>query len=153
MTRKRMTRKMRIDTRDHQTIAASLAGNVASGKRVVLIHSLAMDHQFWAPVVAALGDAAQVLTYDCRGHGASSKPRQSYTVEQFAGDLVDVLDHLRWDSTVVAGASMGGTVALAFAARYHSEPPRLGSSTPPPGMDPMLRSNGTSARKRPRRRA
>jgi 3-oxoadipate enol-lactonase len=117
---------MRIETRDHQTIAASAAGSAASGKRVVLIHSLAMDHQFWAPVVGALGDAAQVLTYDCRGHGASSKPRQSYTVEQFADDLADVLDHLRWDNAVVAGASMGGTVALAFAARYPQRTAALG---------------------------
>jgi 3-oxoadipate enol-lactonase len=121
-----MTRKMRIDTRDHQTIEVSLAGNAASGKRVVLIHSLAMDHRFWAPVVAALGDSAQVLIYDCRGHGASSKPRQSYTVEQFADDLADLLDHLRWDSAVVAGASMGGTVALAFAARYPQRTAALG---------------------------
>ena len=58
-----------------------------------------------------------VVTFDCRGHGASDKPAGPYTVEQFADDIADMLDQLGWDKALVAGASMGGMVALAFAAR------------------------------------
>jgi 3-oxoadipate enol-lactonase len=117
---------MRIQTRDDQALIASLAGNAGSGKKFVLIHSLAMDRHFWTPVVNALGDAAEILTYDCRGHGESDKPRQAYTVEQFAGDLADMLDHLGWEKAIIAGASMGGTVALAFAANYPQRTAGLG---------------------------
>jgi 3-oxoadipate enol-lactonase len=84
----------------------------------VLIHSLAMDRLFWRPVVERLADHAAVLTYDCRGHGESDKPKGPYTVELFAGDLADLLDHVGWLSAVVAGASMGGCIALAFAAAH-----------------------------------
>jgi 3-oxoadipate enol-lactonase len=101
-----------------------LAGEGREG--VVLIHSLAMDHTFWNAVAPALSEATAVLTYDCRGHGQSDKPDGPYLVEQFADDLADLLDHLGWRSAVVAGASMGGCVALAFAAAYPTRAAGLG---------------------------
>ena len=93
---------------------------------VVLIHSLAMDHTFWNAVAPALSEATAVLTYDCRGHGQSDKPEGPYLVEQFADDLADLLDHLGWRSAVVAGASMGGCITLAFAAAYPTRAAGLG---------------------------
>lgn len=81
-----------------------------------------MDREFWRPVAERM-DAA-VLLYDCTGHGASPKPEGPYTLEGFAADLAQLLDHLGWDSALVAGASMGGCIALAFAGRY---PERLSS--------------------------
>jgi 3-oxoadipate enol-lactonase len=95
-------------------------------KRVVLIHSLAMDHSFWDPVADRLADAASILTYDCRGHGASDKPPGPYTAELFARDLAALMDHVGWRSAVVAGCSMGGCVALAFVAAYPERVQGLG---------------------------
>lgn len=86
--------------------------------RIALTHSLAMNGDFWRLVIAALGDKATVLTWDCRGHGASDKPPGPYTVELFADDLAAVFDEVGWDKAIVGGASMGGTVALAFALRH-----------------------------------
>jgi 3-oxoadipate enol-lactonase len=86
--------------------------------RLTLIHSLALDRSIWDGVVAALGDSADILVYDARGHGASAKTPGPYTTELFAGDLVDLLKSIGWDHTFVAGASMGGCVALQFAASY-----------------------------------
>jgi len=117
---------MKIKTRDGQTLVASLSGNATSPHRVALVHSLAMGRGFWAPIVEEIGADAQVLTYDCRGHGESSCPPGPYTVRQFADDLADLLDHLGWARAVVAGASMGGTVALAFAAAYPDRTAGLG---------------------------
>jgi 3-oxoadipate enol-lactonase len=95
-------------------------------RRVVLIHSLALDGEFWRPVTDILSKQAAVLTIDCRGHGASGKPPGPYFVEQFADDLVDVLDGIGWSSAVIAGASMGGCVAISFAVRYPSRATGLG---------------------------
>lgn len=86
--------------------------------RIALTHSLAMSGDFWAPVVAALGESATILTWDCRGHGASDKPAGPYSVELFADDLAAVFQAAGWERALCAGASMGGTVTLAFAARY-----------------------------------
>jgi 3-oxoadipate enol-lactonase len=96
--------------------AYTLIGDAQNPRRAALIHSLAMDREFWRPVAERL-DAA-VLLYDCTGHGASPKPRGPYSVEGFADDLARLLDQVGWSSALVAGASMGGCVALAFAGRY-----------------------------------
>lgn len=88
------------------------------GGRIALTHSLAMDHRFWERTAALLGEAGEVLVWDCRGHGRSTKSPGPYTGEQFADDLASVLDAARWQTCAVAGASMGGCVTLAFAAAY-----------------------------------
>jgi 3-oxoadipate enol-lactonase len=104
--------------------AFSVLGDAKRRRRAVLIHSLAMDREFWRPVAQRL-DAA-VLLYDCTGHGESEKADGPYTVEGFADDLVRLLDHIGWDSALVAGASMGGCIALAFAGKYPERVSALG---------------------------
>src|SRR5262245_7900450 len=44
---------------------------VPNAPRMVLIHSLALDKSIWDGVVAAVAGRAEILTYDCRGHGRS----------------------------------------------------------------------------------
>lgn len=113
-------------TRDGTSIAYTLQGNGNETRRVALVHSLAMDRQFWQPVAELLAPNTSVLTYDCRGHGASGKPAGPYTVAQFGDDLADLLDHVGWPSALAAGASMGGCVALAFAIGYPARASALG---------------------------
>jgi 3-oxoadipate enol-lactonase len=112
--------------RDGAQIAYEVRGRLKDASPVVLIHSLAMDHTFWNAITPGLTDATAVLVYDCRGHGQSDKPNGPYRVEQFADDLADLLDHVGWRSAVVAGASMGGCVTLAFAAAYPARAAGLG---------------------------
>jgi len=86
--------------------------------RIALIHSLALDQSIWDGVVPLLIPHADVLTYDCRGHGKSARPKMKFTPELFAADLAALLDHVGWPSVTVAGCSMGGCVAQAFAGVY-----------------------------------
>jgi len=112
-------------TRDGTNIRFLLHGDDGDERRrAVLIHSLAMDARFWLPVIERL-DAA-VLVCDCRGHGESDKPAGPYTVELFADDVADVMDEVGWNSALVAGASMGGCISLAFAAAYPARTRALG---------------------------
>lgn len=115
----------RTTARDGAGIAYSLHTG-AGDRRIALIHSLAMDRSFWDRVVPALLPNADVLTIDCRGHGASDKPATDYSVEQFADDLAAVMDDIGWRSAAVAGASMGGCVSIAFAAAYPERTDALG---------------------------
>ena len=116
----------RARARDGVHIDYSLHGDPAASRCVVLVHSLAMDRRFWDPVAAGLAAEAAVLTYDCRGHGASEPGAMPYSVEQFADDLADLLDHAGRSSALVAGASMGGCVALAFSRKYAKRVSALG---------------------------
>jgi 3-oxoadipate enol-lactonase len=103
---------------DGKQIVYRLMGRHDGNARIALVHSLAMDHSFWDPVAEHVAESASVLSLDCRGHGRSDKPPGPYTVELFARDLADLMTHVGWSSAVVAGASMGGCVSLAFAAAY-----------------------------------
>jgi len=111
--------------RDGTSISYAVTG-AGQHRRVALIHSLALDGEFWRPVAEILSREAAVLTIDCRGHGASGTPPGPYSVGQFADDLADVLDGIGWPTAAVAGASMGGCVAIAFAARYPARTTGLG---------------------------
>jgi 3-oxoadipate enol-lactonase len=88
--------------------------------RLALIHSLALDRSIWDGVVECLSPRAEIVTYDCRGHGRSGRPHMAYTAELFARDLAQLFVHLDWRDAVVAGCSMGGCVAQAFAGLHSS---------------------------------
>jgi 3-oxoadipate enol-lactonase len=103
---------------DGARIAYALHGNAQAASRFALIHSLAMDHRFWNTVIAEMGTDAAVVAIDARGHGKSDKPSGPYHVDTFADDLGSVLDALGWETAVIGGASMGGSVAIAFAIHY-----------------------------------
>jgi 3-oxoadipate enol-lactonase len=105
-----------FNTSDNCEIAYALRPAGQPGvPRLVLIHSLALDGSIWNGVAARLAGQAEILTYDCRGHGQSERRAESFTTELFASDLAELLDHLNWPSAAVAGCSMGGCVAQAFA--------------------------------------
>lgn len=111
--------------RDGTELAYRLIKGEGPG-RYALVHSLAMDGSFWNRVVAHLAASGDVLVYDCRGHGRSGKPKGSQPVERHADDLADLLDAVGWQQAVIAGASMGGCIALAFAVRYRDRVSGLG---------------------------
>ena len=90
----------------------------AEAPRLALIHSLALDRSVLDGVVERLKGDVELLTYDCRGHGQSPKTPGPYTAQLFARDLAELFDHIGWESAAVAGCSMGGNVAQAFAAEY-----------------------------------
>ena len=108
-----------FSTSDSCTISYTLQG-VLGGRapRLALIHSLALDRSVWDGAVERLGSKCEILTYDARGHGRSGHPHMEYTAELFGRDLAQLMDHVGWDSAAVAGCSMGGCVAQAFAGLY-----------------------------------
>ncbi|WP_329457430.1 alpha/beta fold hydrolase [Streptomyces sp. NBC_01497] len=105
-------------TRDGVSLSYTHTPGPDGAPRVVFVHSLALDRSLWSGVTRQLAGRAETLVYDCRGHGRSGRPEGPYSTAQFADDLADLLDHLGWRDTVVAGCSMGGCVAQEFSARH-----------------------------------
>ena len=60
----------------------------------------------------------RLLSFDARGYGASSKPREAYTIEGWAEDGAALLDAVGLDRAYVHGTSMGGMIAIAFTATH-----------------------------------
>jgi len=88
------------------------------GKPLVLIHGYPLDHSIWNDVAGLLKDKYEVIVPDLRGFGDSTTVESFYTIMDMADDLAGLLDHLKAKRVILAGHSMGGYVALAFAKRY-----------------------------------
>jgi 3-oxoadipate enol-lactonase len=121
------TRDGIFKTSDGRSLAFRLReARNADAARIALIHSLALDGSIWDGVVSSLAEEASILTYDCRGHGKSDRRAEPFTTELFARDLAELLDVVGWKTATVAGCSMGGCVAQAFAGLYPSRVRALG---------------------------
>jgi pimeloyl-ACP methyl ester carboxylesterase len=90
---------------------------------VVLAHGWTLTRDSWLPVVGPLVDAGlRVVTYDQRGHGASSPLRGETSVRMLGHDLAAVLDVVAPHGPVVLGGhSMGGMTAMAYAGLHPEE--------------------------------
>jgi pimeloyl-ACP methyl ester carboxylesterase len=90
-------------------------------KKLLLIHGFPHDSSLWDAQHAALGDTVDLITPDLRGfgHNAAAVP-DVLTMEAFAHDLATLLDERGIDQVVMAGLSMGGYVAMAFA-EFHPQ--------------------------------
>lgn len=87
----------------------------------VLLHGFPLGRAMWADVAAGLARDFRVIVPDLRGHGQSPAPRGVYTMDDLAHDVVELLDERGVTVPVVlAGLSMGGYAALAFAARHRA---------------------------------
>jgi 3-oxoadipate enol-lactonase len=115
-----------VRLRDGTRLVYDMHGRDDGRPRLVLIHSLGMDRFFWDRTIPLLADNAVVLAHDCRGHGASDKPKGPYLIEKLADDLAELMDHVGWPSAIVAGASMGGCTTLAFGQQYPTRALALG---------------------------
>ncbi len=85
---------------------------------VVLVHGNGGHAHWWTPLVPALVPGWRVVVPDLRGHGESDWPAApSYRLDDLLGDLEAIRRALAPGPVAIAGHSMGGRVALAYAAR------------------------------------
>lgn len=97
-----------------------------TGRRlpVVFLHPTPLDSDFWRPAVHEL-DGVRAIIPDLRGHGASELgtklPSGSFdrvpdapvlSIGQIASDILALLDHLKIETAVFTGCSIGGYVLL-----------------------------------------
>lgn len=88
------------------------------GPWVTLSHSLACNLHMWDEQMAALTKKYKVLRFDTRGHGASSAPATTYTLDQMADDVHGLFAALGIKETHWVGLSMGGMIGETFALKY-----------------------------------
>ncbi|MSQ06173.1 MAG: alpha/beta fold hydrolase [Dehalococcoidia bacterium] len=95
---------------------------------VVLHHGMAKNHKLWYAWIPIIARHYRVVRYDMRGMGQSSVPPQGYSwsLENYAKDLLGVLDKLELDRVHLIGETVGGTISMKFAT-LHQE--RLRSLT------------------------
>jgi len=94
---------------------------------VVFHHGVGACAALWSGWDAALADRYRLVRHDVRGHGRSPVPEgYPWTLDALVEDLAAVVEHAGIDRFHLVGESIGGTIALAFAARH---PGRVSSLT------------------------
>ena len=89
------------------------------GMPLVLIMGIGYDATLWGlHQIPAFSSEFQVIAFDNRDVGRSSKSTGPYTIADMADDLAGLLDGLKVDRAHVLGISMGGMIAQEFALRH-----------------------------------
>lgn len=85
---------------------------------VVLLHGITGHARTWDDEARALAGRYRVVALDQRGHGDSeAAPDGDYTVATMADELAAFVDALGLAPIALVGLSLGGRVAIAYAAR------------------------------------
>jgi 3-oxoadipate enol-lactonase len=77
--------------------------------------------------------AFDLVSYDQRGLGQTSKPDAPYAMADYADDAARLMDHIGWPSAHVLGASFGGMVAQELVLRHPARVKRLVLACTSPG--------------------
>ncbi len=97
---------------------ADLAVEVrGEGAPILFIHGFPFDRTMWRHQLAGLSRWKRIAP-DLRGAGASSAPADGYSVARYADDVVQVLDALELERTVMCGLSLGGYVLFELLRRH-----------------------------------
>lgn len=89
-----------------------------SGPPLVLIHGMGLNRHMWQWMLDDLAARFQVVRYDLLGHGDSGAPPEDCTLINLVAQLDDVLSGLGISNAMLAGFSLGGTLALAYALEH-----------------------------------
>src|SRR5689334_11095662 len=89
---------------------------------LVLLHAFPVSAEMWQPQFALADRGWRIIApfFDGMGGGEAPADPAACTMDDYAGQVVDLLDGLHVEQAVVAGLSMGGYVAFAmfrYAAR------------------------------------
>ena len=83
---------------------------------IVLLHGSNADLHTWQPWADILSEDYRVIRYDQRGHGLTGPaPDNDYSAAGFGADIDAVTKALGVETFTLAGNSMGGGIAMAYA--------------------------------------
>lgn len=81
---------------------------------LILLHAFPLNARMWEPQLVLAAHGWRVLAPQLRGFDAGADDPPGSSVDDFAGDVVDLLDTLHLKEAVIGGLSMGGYVAFAL---------------------------------------
>jgi 3-oxoadipate enol-lactonase len=105
------------------------SGETRARGTLVLLHAFPLNARMWEPQLALASRGWRVIAPHMRGldggDRGSASPDEArpttQTMDDYAGDVIDLLDALHIEEAVIGGLSMGGYVTLAMlrhAPRY-----------------------------------
>lgn len=91
---------------------------IGEGDPIVLLHGFPFDRYLWYELAEQLSGEFTLIIPDLPSSGKSTYTGETLTMEDMADFVKLILEHENCGPAIVAGHSMGGYVALAFASLY-----------------------------------
>lgn len=90
-----------------------------NGPAVLFLHAFPLSLGMWDGQ-DALASRYRIIRFDARGFGGSDVGDAILTMDRIADDAAVLIERLRLGPVILAGCSMGGYAALAFAQKHAS---------------------------------
>ncbi len=100
------------------------------GDPFIIMHGTGGHLEAFVNNLRALGEHYRVILYDYPGHGWSTTSTVDLEIENYIDHLLGLMDILGVDNAHFSGESLGGWVAIKFAAKYPERVNRLVLNTP-----------------------
>lgn len=84
------------------------------GTPLILLHGFPLDHRMWQAQIDALSENYRIITPDLRGMGQSDVPVSNMSIDNYADDILTLMDKMGIQKAVLGGFSMGGYVAFSL---------------------------------------
>ncbi len=102
---------------------------------LLFLHGFLGDRTEWADLAESFSDDYRCLLVDLPGHGENrSLDENDYTIQNCAQALLQLLDKFDIDRANILGYSMGGRLALYFAATFPKRCSRVILESSSPGL-------------------
>nr|MBS0037550.1 alpha/beta fold hydrolase [Saprospiraceae bacterium] len=88
------------------------------GLVIIFIHGFPLNKSMWREQIDSLKGHFRAVAYDIRGHGESNAEATDFSIDQFADDLMGLMDYLKLKRAIFCGLSMGGYIALTAMEKH-----------------------------------
>lgn len=101
-----------------------------SGDPFIIMHGTGGHLEAFIKNLRALGEHYRVILYDFPGHGWSTPTTVDLEIDDYMDHLIAFMDELGIERAHLSGESLGGWVAVKFAAKYPERVRKLILNTP-----------------------
>jgi non-heme chloroperoxidase len=89
---------------------------------ILFSHGWPLSGEAWAAQMLFFGmQGFRVIAHDRRGHGRSAQPWDGNTMDQYADDLTELVEHLGLANVVLVGHSTGGGEIAHYVGRHGTQ--------------------------------
>ncbi len=89
-----------------------------TGVPLILLHGNGEDCSYFVHQMEPFAKHFRVIAIDTRGHGQTPRGEASFSIRQFAEDLLDFMNLHQIEKAHILGFSDGGNIAMVFALMH-----------------------------------